>query len=124
MSIGYIWEKFNRAVHHISSSDEPIQRRLVAAYVHDLSSIKTYSNAESLPADLRVQFNEICRRIEQVKPEHGEGMVAVAIKQMTSEEASEIAGLVVSLYDDVTRLENDWRATMGKEKKPPPPSKN
>lgn len=80
--------------------DGPIKVRLCEAYDANLAEL----NVDSLPKDLRAQFDALRGSLTQVAPLNGEGSVAATVRKLSSQEANEHAGRIVQLLIELLRL--------------------
>lgn len=101
MSLSYTWEKLHVAVLILASSTGSIQERLCDAYT---SSLIRLHEPNDFPKDMRNDFEEITRELTAVEPSGNEGSVQASTNAMTDIKASTIAEKIVSMYDQITRM--------------------
>jgi hypothetical protein len=89
----YGWQKLYEAVRAMARSEDCVQDRLSSAYVTYLARV----GPEHLPADERERFARVKNRLAP----GGSGVRAMA-RNMSADEASELIGELVGLYNDVT----------------------
>ncbi|GAC1446892.1 MAG: hypothetical protein NVSMB56_09940 [Pyrinomonadaceae bacterium] len=102
--LNYGFEKFSRAVHALAASSKTIKERLSDATYH-LGVLREHH----VPEEMREQFNYITERITSGTPYSGEGKLAATVRQMTEEQAVEVAGDIVSFNGDLIL----WRGRNG-----------
>ena len=105
MPISHAWEKLMTAVMGMARSPLPIQQRVRDAVVYNVMLIRP----ENLPPDMEYQspFEEIMQRCTSQEPEGDEGQIEASTSRMSDEEAAEVAGLIVDLYDNVAARYHD-----------------
>lgn len=92
-------EKFSNAVRSMAISPGSIQERIGDAYVYNLMHIKT----EEVPEEIQEQFENVKRRLTCVEPASDEGRVAATVRQMSTDEAIEIAKQILHMAHVVRR---------------------
>ncbi|AUX28172.1 MULTISPECIES: hypothetical protein [Sorangium] len=101
MKHGYAWEKLYMTVRILAASDQRLQERLAAAWVH--SGIRlSYGVAPDLPEDLQAEYNAIHDALTKVQ-DPDQGSVNATCAALSTDEASELVQRIVSLYDSVCR---------------------
>lgn len=94
MSIHYAHEKFSLAVEGMATSAESIQMRVANAWSHNLIHV----TGANLPADSAKRLKALGERLTRVQPTmEGEGTILATARQMSDEEAVQIAKEIVSL---------------------------
>lgn len=90
-------EKFSDAVDTMASSPKSIQERVGDAYVFSLIHVET----GNIPEEIRSQFDELKRKLTRVEAVGDEGRVAATTRQMSTDEAVEIANEILHMADVV-----------------------
>ncbi|HMY18390.1 MAG TPA: hypothetical protein PKA58_18820, partial [Polyangium sp.] len=99
MKYGYAWEKLYTAVKTLAASEERIQDRLAAAWLH--SGVRLSNPvAQYLPDDLQPEFEAIHAALTKVS-DPDRGAIAATCAAMSDDEASDLAERIVTLYDAV-----------------------
>jgi hypothetical protein len=97
-----------------------IKQRLIKAYEENLVDI----HEDELPVALKQPFADLRREMHGVTPLNGEGPICASVRKMSVVEASECASLVVILFRDIARLEDDKQVNLalndGDEVRVPP----
>jgi hypothetical protein len=96
-SCSYAREKFWIAVHCLATSSSSIQARLERAAAGSLGRLKS----EDLPEGLQTEFAGLWRDLTKKKACGDEGTIAATTRQLSDEEAEQVARRVMSMY---TRL--------------------
>lgn len=100
MSLGYTWEKLFVAVEGMARSQESLQDRLMGAFL----CFHLLREDDFPKGELRDAFHDIKHALTWRPAQGDEGTVKATTQQMTDQEASELIGKLVSLYDEITRL--------------------
>jgi hypothetical protein len=92
----YAREKFWTAIHGLATGSSRIQARLESAALclHTL-------RPEDLPGTLSTDFANLWRDLTKVKAHGDEGTIAATTRQMSDEQAGELAGRIVSIYTNL-----------------------
>ena len=85
-----------------------IKQRLIKAFEDYLVNI----NEDELPLGLRQSFADLRHQMQNVIPSNGEGSICASVRKMSLDEASECAASVVTLYGQVSRLQDDTQADL------------
>lgn len=101
MKYGYAWEKLYVAVKTLAASEERLQERLAAAWIHSGARL-SYSVTPYLPNELQAEYDSIHKALTNVS-DSDRGAVAATCAAMSDDEASDLAERIVSLYDSVCR---------------------
>jgi hypothetical protein len=107
LSPEYIWEKLMASVSSIAEVDRPVKFRLANAYISQLSRLEeTPSMRLELPERLAEDLREVLRRLDEAyRPSN---TTPVGDFDFGADEASEIIGKIVSVYDSVCRMMGPW----------------
>lgn len=102
--LSYVWEKFTTAVYSLAGSG-PMQERLRSAYLsfHPVQ-VSDFDDDPELQADYREIMERLTARAEGYA---GEGKVPSTLRQMSDEEADELANLIISFCFSVARARLD-----------------
>ena len=92
------WENFHKATLELAKS-AGLKQRLTDAFSRHLQDMP----ASELPAEMRSDFESLCRLMTQVSPMRGETAVAATVRKMSSEEADACAQRIVALLDALHR---------------------
>ncbi len=90
----YQREKFTNAVSDLATSPKSIQQRVCDAYLHSLIHV----SVDSLPEEIQKQFQDMNERLTKSEPEGDEGSVKATTRDMSEDEASEIATEIWNMY--------------------------
>ncbi len=97
-----------------------IKQRLIHAYEDNLVGI----NEDEMPVAMKQSFTELRSHMHSVVALNGEGPICASVRKMSCDEASECAALVVILFREISRLQDDTQAslplTYGDEARVPP----
>ncbi len=97
-----------------------IKQRLIKAYEDNLVEI----HDDELPVAVRQSFADLRVDMHRVSPLNGEGPICASVRKMSLNEASEIAGRIVSLYGQIARARDDLQSSLplvdGEEARVPP----
>lgn len=97
-----------------------IKQRLIKAFENNLAGIPE----DELPIALRQSFADLRHEMNRVSPLNGEGAICASVRKMSLDEASEFAGRIVSLYGEMSRLQDDVQVALplhdGDEVRVPP----
>lgn len=85
-----------------------IKQRLIKAFEEYLADIPT----DELPATLRQSFADLRHDMNRVSPLNGEGPICASVRKMSLDEASACAGHIVSLYGEMTGLEDEGQVAL------------
>jgi hypothetical protein len=91
MKLSHLYEKFMVAVEVLATSPAFLQRRLEGAY-RSFIDPKDFDDKE-----MRATFEQIRSRITRV-PDEQIGSIAATCRQMSDQEAAEIADFIFSLF--------------------------
>src|SRR5210317_856058 len=73
-----------------------IKQRLIKAFEDNLAEI----HEDELPIAMKQSFADLRHEMHRVTPLNGEGPICASVRKMSLDEASEIAGRIVSLYGE------------------------
>ena len=97
-----------------------IKQRLIKAFEDNLAEI----HEDELPIAMKQSFADLRHEMHRVSPLNGEGPICASVRKMSLDEASEIAGRIVSLYGEIARRRDDLQASLpladGDETRVPP----
>jgi len=97
-----------------------IKQRLIHAYEDNLVGI----NEDEMPVAMKQSFTELSSHMHSVVPLNGEGPICASVRKMSCDEASDCAALVVILFREISRLQDDTQASLplthGDEARVPP----
>ena len=96
----YLWENLHRAMGCLITP-EPIKDRLIEAYAALAPS--SHHNTDKLPVEVRDEFLELMEDLTRVKESGDEGHIGATVRRMTDDQASEYAGKILSLFDQIPR---------------------
>ena len=85
-----------------------IKQRLIRAFEDNLVDI----HEDELPIAMRQPFADLRHEMHRVTPLNGEGPICASVRKMSLDEASEIAGRIVSLYGEVARRRDDLQTSL------------
>lgn len=101
MKYGYAWEKLYIATKTLAASEERIQERLAAAWMHSGARL-SYAVTPYLPDDLQAEYEAIHAALTKVS-DPDRGAINATCAAMSDDEASDLAEKIVTLYDSVCR---------------------
>jgi hypothetical protein len=97
-----------------------IKQRLIKAFEENLAEI----HEDELPIAMKQSFADLRHEMHRVTPLNGEGPICASVRKMSLDEASEIAGRIVSLYGEIACQRDDLQASLpladGDETRVPP----
>ena len=102
MKNSYPFEKFSNAVHTMAVSPNSIQKRIADAYLFNLIHLRV----EELPEEIHHRFVEMEEKLTSVASVGDEGSVYASVKEISTDEAVEIARSIMYMADVV---ESDYR---------------
>ncbi len=112
-------ERFHAALTVLAGHGH-IKQRLIKAYEDNLVDI----HEDELPVAMKQPFADLRLDMHSVTPLNGEGPICASVRKMSLDEASEIAGRIVSLYGDIARQGDDLQSSLpladGDETRVPP----
>ena len=85
-----------------------IKQRLIRAFEDNLVDI----HEDELPIAMRQPFADLRHEMHRVTPLNGEGPICASVRKMSLDEASEIAGRIVSLYGEIARRRDDLQTSL------------
>lgn len=98
--LSYVWEKFSIAIYSLAGHG-PMQERLHSAYL-SFHPVRT-SDFDDDP-EMQADYREIMDRFTARAEGHpGEGKVPSTLRQMSDDEADELANLIVDFCFSVAR---------------------
>jgi len=102
--LNYVWEKFSTAIYSLAGNG-PMLERLRSAYLsfHPVQ-IADFNDDLELQADYREIMDRLTARAEGYP---GEGKVPSTLRQMSDDEANELANLIISFCFSVARARLD-----------------
>jgi hypothetical protein len=95
------WEKLYKGLRLLVGDTGSLQDRLCDAYCQELHLL----NVSGVPKDIQEDFRRFHEAITREQPTADEGSAKATIDKMTTEEATELAYAVVSMFDTVCRLQ-------------------
>lgn len=102
MKYDYAWEKLYTAVKTLAASEERIQERLAAAWLHSGARL-SYTVTPYLPEDLQAEYEAIHAALTKVS-DSDRGAIRATCAAMSDDEASDLAENIVTLFDSVCRV--------------------
>lgn len=100
-------ERFHAALTVLAGHGH-IKQRLIKAYENFLVDI----NEDELPISMKQAFVDLRRQMYCVTPQSGEGAICASVRKMSFDEASECAASVVSLFGQISRVQNDTQVAV------------
>lgn len=85
-----------------------IKQRLIKAFEDNLVDI----HEDELPIAMKQSFADLRHDMHRVTPLNGEGPICASVRKMSLDEASEIAGRIVSLYGEIARRRDDLQTSL------------
>jgi len=85
-----------------------IKQRLIKAFEDNLVDI----HEDELPIAMKQSFADLRHDMHRVTPLNGEGPICASVRKMSLNEASEIAGRIVSLYGEIARRRDDLQTSL------------
>ncbi len=111
MSLEYASEKFSNAAHVLATHRGEIKERLVAALTGGISSLRAEPD---IPEDLRAEYRRFWERVNAAPPIAGVGSLAASVREMSEDEAIEVANLILRFADEFqVRLEEKLNSPQG-----------
>jgi hypothetical protein len=95
-------ERFHSALTVLTGHGH-IKQRLIKAYEENLVAI----NEDELPVSVKQSFADLRSEMHGVTPLNGEDPICASVRKMSFDEASECAASVVTLYGQITRLQDE-----------------
>jgi len=95
-------ERFHAALTVLAGHGH-IKQRLIKAYEENLVDI----SEDELPITLRQPFADLRLQMHSVSPLNGEGPICASVRKMSFAEASDCAGLVVTMFGEIARLRDE-----------------
>ncbi len=86
----------------------PIKQRLIRAYEDNLASLEE----DELPQSVQKSFARLSRMMHGVAPANGEGPICASVRKMSKVQADDCAALIVEMYGNVIRSEDEIGASM------------
>jgi len=100
-------ERFHAALTVLAGHGH-IKQRLIKAYEDFLVDI----NEDELPISMKQAFVDLRRQMYCVTPQNGEGAICASVRKMSFDEASECAASVVTLYGEISGVQNDTQVAL------------
>ena len=100
-------ERFHAALTVLAGHGH-IKQRLIKAYEDNIVGI----SEDELPIELKQSFADLRHQMHVVTPLHGEGPICASVRKMSFEEASECAASVVTLFGEISRLQDDTQVSL------------
>ena len=94
-------ERFHAALTVLAGHGH-IKQRLIKAYEDFLVDI----NEDELPISMKQAFADLRQQMYCVTPQNGEGAICASVRKMSFDEASECAASVVSLFGEISRIQD------------------
>ena len=85
-----------------------IKQRLIKAFEENLVDI----HEDELPIAMKQAFADLRQDMHRVSPLNGEGPICASVRKMSLNEASEIAGRIVTLYGAIARHRDDFQTSL------------
>jgi hypothetical protein len=85
-----------------------IKQRLIKAYEENLIDI----NENEMPIFVKQRFADLRRQMHCVTPLNGEGAIRASVRKMSFDEASECAASVVTIFGDISRVQDDTQVAL------------
>ena len=85
-----------------------IKQRLIRAYEDYLVEI----HEDELPISVKQAFADLRQDMHRVSPLNGEGPICASVRKMSLDEASDCAGRIVALFEEVARQRGDAQVTL------------
>jgi hypothetical protein len=85
-----------------------IKQRLIKAFEENLVDI----HEDELPIATKQSFADLRHDMHRVMPLNGEGPICASVRKMSLDEATEIAGRIVTLYGEIARRRDDLQASL------------
>lgn len=85
-----------------------IKQRLIKAYENYLVDI----HEDELPISVKQAFADLRQDMHRVSPLNGEGPICASVRKMSLDEASDCAGRIVALFEEVARQRGDAQVTL------------
>jgi len=98
-----VWEKFFNAIRILAIENKSIKERLYDAVVFNILILTDNDFSEEGFDDLRDQHKKLIDELTCVDALSDEGKLRATINKMSSEEASEIADKIVSMFNEMWR---------------------
>jgi hypothetical protein len=99
MSLSYAHEKFYAAVRGMAESAKSLPERIEDACVYSIIHVQD----EDIPQDHRWDFRRLMELVTRCEPRSpDEGKVRATTQQMSVEETSEAAHLIIKLFDEIS----------------------
>ena len=97
-----------------------IKQRLIQAYEDNLATI----SEDEIPPAAKQSFSDLRLKMRYVIPANGEGATCATVRKMSIIEASDCAAAMVTLYGELSRLQDDTQVSLplmdGQESRVPP----
>ena len=100
-------ERFHAALTVLAGHGQ-IKQRLIKAFEENLAEI----HEDELPIVMKQPFADLRQDMQTVSPLNGEGAICASVRKMSLDEASEIAGRIVTLYGEITRHRDDLQTCL------------
>ena len=100
-------ERFHAALTVLAGHGH-IKQRLIKAYEEYLLDI----NEDELPVSMKQRFADLRRQMYCVTPLNGEGAICASVRKMSFDEASECAASVVTLFGELSRIQDDAQVAL------------
>ena len=91
-------ERFHAALTVLAGHGH-IKQRLIKAYEENLVEI----SEDELPVVMQQAFADLRSQMHNVTPLNGEGAICASVRKMSFTEASDCAGLVVTMFGEISR---------------------
>lgn len=103
MDLEYAWEKFYDGVRGMATSTGTLRERIHDAYTGGIMLLE----AKDLPPELRPKLDELHQRLTSGTPKGAEGEITAAIEELDDEAVDDVAGLIVTLFDELVARRQD-----------------
>ena len=85
-----------------------IKQRLIKAFEDNLVNI----GEDEIPHSAKQSFSDLRQQMRNVIPSNGEGPICATVRKMSLSEASECAASMVTLYGELSRLQDDTQVNL------------
>lgn len=103
MKYGYSYEKMSNAVHTLAVGLGSLQQRIADAYLYSIIHVKR----DELPENTLAKFDKMDRTMHSGTPIGDEGLINASARNLTDNEASEVAEAILFIADEVESAYNE-----------------
>lgn len=97
-----------RAAMLVLAGNGRIKQRLTKCYEEYLSDI----DDDELPIALKQDFADLRQSMQSVAPLNGESAVCASVRKMSPRDASQCAGEIVMLFDELSRMRDEGQVSL------------